>query len=143
MGFDLSAIQSCLIKVILQNNCKIIEIRTFLKNWDPPWIHKVPKINWDFFENFPNFSFFFYDGSTKSCCHTWLFLGFSAKGRLQKKNGKKDDIMHISNYPLPPCLIVTTEIVTNHNNQWPPPSLRKEWQIHILLRFHSPSFLMI
>ena len=23
-------------KVILQNNCKIIEIQTFLKNWDPP-----------------------------------------------------------------------------------------------------------
>ena len=39
------------------------------------------------------------------------------KGSLQKKNGKKDDIMHISNYPLPPCLIVTTERVTNHSNQ--------------------------
>ena len=34
-----------------------------------------------------------------------------------KKNCKKDDIMHISNYPLPPCLIVTNERVTNHSNQ--------------------------
>ena len=41
----------------------------------------------------------------------------SLREDLIKKNGKKDDIMHISNYPLPPCLIVTTEIVTNHNNQ--------------------------
>ena len=43
--------------------------------------------------------------------------------------------MHISNYPLPPCLIVTTERVTNYNNQWDPPSLRKERQIHVLKRF--------
>ena len=40
-----------------------------------------------------------------------------SKGRPPKKNGKKDDIMHISNYPLPPCLIVTTERMTNHSNQ--------------------------
>ena len=35
-------------------------------------------------------------------------------GVTSKKNGKKDDIMHISYYP---CLIVTTERVTNHSNQ--------------------------
>ena len=34
------------------------------------------------------------------------------------ENGKKDDIMHISNYPLPTCLLVTTERVTNHNHQF-------------------------
>ena len=45
-------------------------------------------------------------------------LNLSVLGKTsEKKNGKKDDIMHISNYPLPPCLIVTTERVTNHSNQ--------------------------
>ena len=33
---DIFEFQTFLIKVILQNNCKIIEIGTFLKNWDPP-----------------------------------------------------------------------------------------------------------
>ena len=41
---------------------------------------------------------------------------FNHLGATSKKNGKKDDIMHISNYPPPPCLIVTTERMTNHNN---------------------------
>ena len=44
---------------------------------------------------------------------------------LYKKNGNKNDIEHISIYPQPPGLIMTTEKVTNHNNQCPSPSLRK------------------
>ena len=67
---DIFDFPTFLIKVILQNNCKIIEIGTFLKNWDPPpGCSKFPNWNWDFFEkkftpppplgNFsPNFSFF-------------------------------------------------------------------------------------
>ena len=34
----------------------------------------------------------------------------------KKKNGKKDDIVHLSNYLHPPGLIVTAEIVTNPIN---------------------------
>ena len=30
------------------------------------------------------------------------------KGQLPLKNGKKDEIAHISIFPLPPCPIVTT-----------------------------------
>ena len=33
-----------------------------------------------------------------------------------KKNGKKNDIVHLSNYPHPPGLIVTAVRVTNHIN---------------------------
>ena len=33
-----------------------------------------------------------------------------------KKNGEKNDIVHLSNYPHPPGLIVTSERVTNHIN---------------------------
>ena len=33
-----------------------------------------------------------------------------------KKNGKKDDIVHLSIYPHPPGLIVRAERVTNHIN---------------------------
>ena len=47
--------------------------------------------------------------------HDLVFVIF-IRGDLIKKNGKKDDIMHISNYPLPPCLKVTTERVTTHKN---------------------------
>ena len=34
----------------------------------------------------------------------------------KKKNGEKDDIMHLSNYPHTPGLIVRAERVTNHIN---------------------------
>ena len=56
-----------------------------------------------------------------------LSLSMVNKGRppLKKNNSKKDDIVRISIYPLPPGAIVTTEKVTNPNNQWVPPSLRK------------------
>ena len=43
------------------------------------------------------------------------------------------DIFKIT--PLPSGLRRITERVTNQNNQWFPPSLRKEWQIHVLKRF--------
>ena len=33
-----------------------------------------------------------------------------------QKNGKKNDIVHLSNYPHPPGLIVTAERMTNHIN---------------------------
>ena len=36
------------------------------------------------------------------------------RGDLHKKNGKKNGIVHLSNYP--PGLIVTAERVTNHIN---------------------------
>ena len=42
-----------------------------------------------------------------------------------KKNGENNDIVYISIYPLPPGLIMTTEKVTNHNNQCPPSLLGK------------------
>ena len=42
---------------------------------------------------------------------------------LDKRNGKKDAIVHI--YPHPPCPIVTTEKVTNYNNQYPPSLLEE------------------
>ena len=32
------------------------------------------------------------------------------------------------------ALRMTTARMTNHNIQWVPPSLRKEWQIHVLIR---------
>ena len=50
-----------------------------------------------------------------------------------KYNGKMDDIFKI--IPSLLTIIVTTERVTNHNNQWIPPSLQKEWQTHDLKRF--------
>jgi len=45
--------------------------------------------------------------------------------------------MHISNYPLPPCLIVTTERVTTHSNQ----SLLKERATNSYLIEVSESFI--
>ena len=42
--------------------------------------------------------------------------GYFLRGDLHKKNGKKDDIVRLSNYPHPPGLIVTAERVTNHIN---------------------------
>ena len=38
------------------------------------------------------------------------------RNKFIKKNGKKNDIVHLSNYPHPPGLIVTAERVTNHIN---------------------------
>ena len=43
-----------------------------------------------------------------------LFIRLGASS-LQK-NGKKNDIVHLSNYPHPPGLIVTAERMTNHIN---------------------------
>ena len=39
------------------------------------------------------------------------------------------------------ALRMTTERMTNHNSQWVPPSLRKEWQIHVLMRFQRNPYL--
>ena len=38
------------------------------------------------------------------------------RGEFITKNGKKNDIVHLSNYPHPPGLIVTAERMTNHIN---------------------------
>ena len=54
-----------------------------------------------------------------------LDMNCAFKEALDKKRSEKDDILYISIYPLPPSPIVTTGKVTNHNNQCPPPSLRK------------------
>ena len=43
----------------------------------------------------------------------------SLRDDFHKKNGKKDDIVYLSNYPHPPGLIMTSERVTNHI--WPLP----------------------
>ena len=57
------------------------------------------------------------------------------KGRRQKKTVK-----WVTSYifQITPSLLtirMTTERMTNHNNQWVPPSLTKEWQINVLKRF--------
>ena len=60
------------------------------------------------------------------------FVSLLVRDECNIKKRRKNDIVHLLVYPLPPGLIMTTEKVTNHNNQCPPPSLRKWWQIQCL-----------
>ena len=53
---------------------------------------------------------------TKSAVHGEIIVNYVLGTPSIKKNGKKDDIVHLSNYPHPPGLKVTPERMTNHFN---------------------------
>ena len=63
-------------------------------------------------------------------------LFWDSKGRRPNKKTVKWVTLNI--FQITPSLLtlrMTTKRMTNHNNQWVPPSLRKEWQINVLKRF--------
>ena len=69
----------------------------------------------------------------------WIFLPellHITKGWRPNKKTVKWVTSNI--FQITPSLLtlrMTTKRMTNHNNQWVPPSLRKEWQINVLKRF--------
>ena len=60
---------------------------------------------------------------------------FSLRDDVQKKIVKRVTSYIFQITPSLLALRMTSERMTNHNNQWVPPSLRKEWQINVLKRF--------